>query len=131
LAQAVEVLRKPIYWRGKKMDRYQPKLASLLNNQTLSDLANLEHSALYNLRNRAPGTLQNLIAPYEHRAFAREATAENPLMALPIAAAIPLYSGAKALGLIKTRSEPSLSEIGQGYLGIGEGIGKYLGLLSK
>ena len=66
--------------------------------------------------------LQNLLAGYEHRAFAREATADNPLMALPIAAATPLYQLAKLLGTTDSRSQASWGQMGQGLLGVGEGL---------
>lgn len=67
--------------------------------------------------------LQNLIAPYEHRAFAREWTAEDPWIAAPsLAVATPAYSLAKLLSAHGGRSEPSMAEITQGYQGIWEGL---------
>jgi hypothetical protein len=82
----------------------------------------LDHATLYRLRREAQDReLQNLLAGYEHRAFAREATADNPLMGVPIALATPLYQGAKLLGLTDSRSAPSWSQMGQGLLGVGEG----------
>lgn len=70
-----------------------------------------------------PGADQNKLAAMEHRAFAREWTQENPLVAVPsLAVATPLYAGAKALGLMSGRSKPSLYQVGQGYAGILDGL---------
>jgi hypothetical protein len=84
-------------------------------------LSQMDHAALYQARSRAPAQMQGLLSPYEHRAFAREATHENPLMALPIAAgtlAWPVYKSLVSPG----RSSPSLDQVGQGLLGVGEGL---------
>jgi hypothetical protein len=71
----------------------------------------------------SPTADHNQLAPLEHRAFAREWTQENPWLAVPsLAAAIPLYTAAKALGFTNARSKPSLREIGQGYAGILDGL---------
>ena len=88
------------------------------------DLSNLDHATLYMMRARAQDqALQDLLAGYEHRAFAREAVAEKPWMALPIALATPLYQGAKLVpGLMNSRSKPSFSQMGQGLLGVYEGL---------
>ncbi len=88
-------------------------------------LASMDHASLYNARAKAPKEMQGLLAPYEHRAFAREATEENPLLALPIAAGTltwPLYKMLVSPG----RSDPSLNQVGQGLLGVGEGLGRGL-----
>ena len=86
-------------------------------------LAKMSHAQIYNQR-KLPGSDQNFLAPYEHRAFTREETARNPLMALPLAVATPLYTAGKMLSPtnLDARSKPSLAEILQGYLGIGEGL---------
>lgn len=91
------------------------------------ELAKMDHATLYGLRERnaAQKLVYAALAPYEHRAFAREATDENLGLALPIALATPLYAGAKALGLMKndgTTTPPSFSQVGQGLLGVGEGV---------
>jgi soluble lytic murein transglycosylase-like protein len=81
------------------------------------------HAALYMERDKATTKeQQNALASKEHRAFAREAVAENPAMALPIAAAIPLYQGAKALGVTASRSDPSIAQAVEGLRGVGEGL---------
>jgi lipid II:glycine glycyltransferase (peptidoglycan interpeptide bridge formation enzyme) len=91
-------------------------------------LAKMDHSDLYNLRSSMKGNkeAQNVIAPFEHRAFAREATANNPLMSVPIAAAIPIYTAAKAVGLTGARSGASVDEVVEGYTGLAEGIKRSL-----
>ncbi len=86
-------------------------------------MQNLDHATLYMMRQRAKTQAeQDALAALEHRAFAREATAENPLMALPITAATPVYQLAKLLGLTQSRSAPSWNQMGQGLLGVGEGL---------
>lgn len=70
---------------------------------------------------------QNAISPYEHRAFAREWMQQNPLVAgVSLPFAIPAYTIYKALGLSNSRSQPSMDEIKQGYVGYGEGLLKAL-----
>lgn len=86
-------------------------------------LEKMSHADLYRMRAQL-GADQGLLAPYEHRAFAREATAENPLMALPIATAIPFYQLQKILGLSGARSAPSMDQMVQAYKGIWEGLQK-------
>lgn len=87
------------------------------------DYARAPHAELYMRRYRAtdPET-QNMLAAYEHRAFAREAVGENPLMAVPIALAAPLYQLQKAAGLSGARSKPSLNQLLQGWTGVAEGV---------
>ena len=76
------------------------------------------------LRLRASSPHQDLLAPLEHRAFAREWVGENPLNALPLAAAIPGYQLAKLLGLTQSRSKPSMDQLFGGYQGVLEGLNK-------
>lgn len=83
-------------------------------------LSGLDHATLYQMRARAPNKMQGLLSPYEHQAFAREATMENPLMALPIAAGTLAYQPYKAL--FGARSEPSWNQVRQGMLGVGQGL---------
>lgn len=65
--------------------------------------------------------MQNLISQYEHQAFTRESTAENPLMAVPYAVAIPGYNVYKQM-TGAGRSEPSMGQVVQGYKGIYQGL---------
>lgn len=93
---------------------------NLLN---LSDevLASLPHSLLYQAREYAPREDQGRLSKYEHRAFAREAVPENPLMALSLPFAIPGYQVYKSVAG-KSRSQPSIEQALQGLVGVGEGV---------
>ena len=86
-------------------------------------LGAMSHADLYRLRQQTQDPeLQNLLAGYEHRAFAREATAENPWLAPSLAVATPLYQLYKLLGLGASRSQPSMNQAVQGLTGVGEGL---------
>lgn len=100
------------------MDQRQAVLAALMENPQLAE--SLPHAELYSLRGMAPPQMQNTLAPYEHQAFAREATAENPLLALPIAVGTPAYQVYKAM--FGARSDPSLQQIGAGWKGVAQGL---------
>lgn len=96
---------------------------------TQEQLATMDHATLYTLRarNESNRDVFALLAPFEHRAFAREATAENPALAVPIALATPLYAGAKAVGLMRdggNATDPSMKQVGYGLAGVGEGLAK-------
>jgi len=83
------------------------------------------HAQLLAQRNALPPTSpqQIALAAKEHQAFAREWTNESPLVAIPsLLAAIPGYTAAKAVGVVKSRTPASLGEIAAGYKGIGQGI---------
>lgn len=85
-------------------------------------LSGLGHDTLYRLRERnVDPNLQNVLAGYEHRAFAREYVRDNPWMAPSLAVAIPAYTGYKQTFDTQARSKPSLSEMKQGMMGVGEG----------
>lgn len=107
------------------MENLDP-LALLLTEK--EKLARMKHQELLTLRqhNTAPG-VQEILAPYEHRAFAREEVEENPLKALPLLFMIPGYQGAKALGLGGARTGPSFEQFKQGNIGILDGLKAYLG----
>lgn len=97
---------------------YQDRLALLL--------ARMPHSGLMQLRDSVPNNspLQAQLAPYEHRAFARELTQDNPFMAVPLAVATPAYQLGKLISPsnLGARTPPSLEELIQAYKGIGEGL---------
>lgn len=100
-------------------------LASHLQEFTAEDLKKLPHALLYQAREYAAGAeAQNKLAPAEHQAFAREATQESPLLALPIALAALAYQPAKAL-LGQSRSDVSLEQVGAGLSGVAEGLSNY------
>ena len=89
-------------------------------------LAGMGFKTLNDLRDRnTDPQLQNLLAGYEHRAFAREYLTENPWMIPSMAVATPGYTAMKMLPKAVTgnrsRSQPSLFELGQGMMGVGEG----------
>jgi hypothetical protein len=113
------------------------ELARMLDHIPPQELARLDHATLYGARGYLPSDKQGRLSPYEHRAFAREATNENPLLALPIAAGTLAYQPYKAI--FGARSAPSFSQVGQGLLGVGEGLygagegllGRVRGLLSR
>ena len=88
-----------------------------------ASLPNLDHATLYRMRRSASDqALQDLLAGYEHRAFAREAVAEQPWLAPSLLVATPLYQLAKLAGVTNSRSAPSMSQMGHGLLGVGEGL---------
>lgn len=90
----------------------------------------LSFAELRRLRDALPDPVaQRFLAPYEHRAFAREYTMQSPILGLGLIGAIPAYQAAKGLNLMGSRTgfDP-LIQMGQGYLGMGEGL---LGLLRR
>lgn len=85
-------------------------------------LSQLSRHQLYEMRNQ-PGADQQLLAPLEHRAYAKEYVTADPWRAVPsLAVAIPAYTALKALGLKKARSPASVNEMVQGYAGIMDGL---------
>lgn len=97
------------------------EIAASLSMLDEDALKRLGHAELYSARRYVPKELQNKISPYEHRAFAREATQENPLLALPIAAGTLAYQPYKML-MGQSRSGASLDQVGHGFAGVGEGL---------
>lgn len=86
------------------------------------DFENMSWSDLYQLRSKTKDPLQQaLLAPYEHRAYAREQVAENPAMAPFYAAAVPAYQAFKSL-YGTSRTPASLNQVTQGWTGVGEGL---------
>jgi len=72
----------------------------------------------------SPNADQSRLGPLEHEAFAREWVKDNPLALFSLLAAIPGYSAAKGLGLVKGRSPASLEEMAGGYRGVWQGLGE-------
>ncbi len=95
-----------------------------LNSLDPKVLENLNFEDLRTLRNRAGDNqeLQNLLAPYEHQVYARDYTEENPLGAVAMMMGIPAYAGAKAIGLMKGRSDNLSGQMLAGYKGVGQGM---------
>lgn len=96
-------------------------LDAMLTTEPVEKLNQMEHAVLYQARARASKEMQNKLAGPEHRAFAREATEENPLLALPIAVATLGYQPYKMLAG-QSRSNASLDQVLQGLTGVGEGL---------
>lgn len=90
----------------------------------LPDFGSMSHADLVALRDRTPANEQSMIAPFEHRAFAREWLKDSPyLAAASLPFAIPAYAAAKAVGLGgKARTPASLDELFAGYHGYAEGM---------
>ena len=87
-----------------------------------TDLAAMEHAEIMRLRGE-PGADQARLAPFEHRAFAREFAQESPVKAaISLPFAIPAYTASKVLGMQKSRSPASMEEVKQGYIGLAEGL---------
>jgi len=104
--------------------------------QDYEDPTSMPFSALTKLRDeygRSNKEAQNMLAPYEHRAFAREYIQENPLMSIPMATMmVPGYQLSKLFPSIsgnKSRSSPGLNQMGQEYMGILEGLGGWINTL--
>lgn len=69
--------------------------------------------------------MQQVLAPYEHKAFARDWMNESPgLAAVSLPAAIPAYAGAKAVGALQGRSgaENPMGQMAAGFTGYGQGL---------
>ena len=91
--------------------------------QAAGDLAVMGRHELQTLRKGKGMAAQAMLAPYEHRAYAREYVQDEGMKgAASLAVAIPAYSAAKALGLTNARSPASMEEMKQGYKGIFEGL---------
>ena len=101
-------------------------MAGLLANYIAPpDYDSMTQDQLLRLRNSLPDNdpRQAMLAPYEHQAFAREYTADNPILGtLGLSVAIPAYAAAKALGLQHARTRPSIAAVLAGYRGIGQGL---------
>lgn len=107
-----------------KTDITPQELAKLVPQLTSQQLAKLNHAVLYQAREHSGPEMQNKLAAPEHRAFAREATAENPLMALSIALATLGYQPYKMMQG-ESRSSASVDQIVQGLTGVGEGLTQF------
>lgn len=116
----------------------------------MSGLLDKTHAELYEMRRKADAEQQGLLAPLEHRAFAREWSNESPVMAgVSLPFAIPGYTAGKAVaksdpvigtnpmfaipyamvrnaardfGLHNSRSPASMEEMKQAFIGMGEGL---------
>lgn len=94
-------------------------------------LAQRPWEELLAMRRESPVEDQALLAPLEHRAYAREQVSENPLMAIPFGAMVPAYQAYKAAGFaLGTRggdeTRPSWDQVSHGYKGIVEGVKEWI-----
>jgi len=90
------------------------------------EMSKMDWETLYKLRNQKGLSQedQNYLAPYEHQAYARE-MATGPGTALQQAILTLGYTPYKMIVAPgKSRSEPSLNEIGRGLLGAWQGLTK-------
>ena len=89
------------------------------------DLASMGRHELQVMRKGKSRKEQAALAPFEHRAYAREFAQDRPLAAaISLPVAIPAYTAAKALGLTDARSPASLEEMKQGFKGLFEGLNR-------
>lgn len=80
---------------------------------------------------KAHPEVQEMLAQFEHRAYAREEVAKNPMMAPVYGAMVPAYAGYKALGKLMGTRGPNetggtLGQMVQGFTGVGEGINQWM-----
>jgi|GEM_PF-2674930 len=113
--------RKPLLAAGGIRPAKSEKLPSD------DDMAKMTWNDLYQLRVKARGNpeAQAAIAPYEHRAYAREEVAKNPLAAPAWVVMPPAYQAAKAAGLTDSddmSSPASMKQVAQGLIGVAEGV---------
>ena len=94
----------------------------MANAYDTSEKAALERFAKLMFARDQPGADQAKLGPIEHGAFVEAMVTEHPAMAVPMFFATPAYTAGKAAGLLKTRSPPSVSEMAEGYYGIGRGL---------
>ena len=93
----------------------------------MSDYERMTWQQLQDLRDKNAGDqqMQQQLAPFEHRAYARESVAENPLNALKFAFMIPGYQAAKASGVLDSDASTtpaSFDQVTQGFAGISDGL---------
>lgn len=97
---------------------------------TEEQLIRMDHADLMMMRqqNKTRPGADEFIAPYEHRAFARETTQANPpVNAAMLLFAIPAYYAAKSLGVnVNTNSSAatpaSTEQMRQGFYGVWDGL---------
>ena len=99
------------------------------------DLSKMSWQELMKLRDKLTNREdQNAVAPYEHRAYARD-NSGTPYEAIQQAIATPFYTGAKVINRVVnaagvpmsiggSRSDPSWSELGQGIRGALEALAR-------
>lgn len=102
----------------------------VVNGMTLPHddvMSQMPWGKLIDLRNQAGNNVQaqSAIAPYEHRAYARENVGLNPVSAAVWAGMPIAYQAGKILGVTPSDSQTtpaSFKQFAQGELGVAEGI---------
>ena len=93
-----------------------------LSLRELSDVSNMDFTNLTRLRKKYQNDpwMSELLAPFEHQAYAREFAKDNPLS---MGASIPLYQVYKFLsGRQEGRTPASLDQMFAGFRGMSEGL---------
>lgn len=106
-----------------QQSQYTPEqVIQYLQSLTPEQLSKMDFGTLMRARELATDrSQQNALAPYEHRAFTRQAVYDNPLMALPLGLGAVAYQPYKAYkGL--SRSDPSMTQVTQGIAGVVDGL---------
>lgn len=97
------------------------EIAAQLQQLGPDRLKAMDWMTLLQARRHVPLEQQNLIAPYEHRAYARETVQHDPLAALGLAVGAIGYQPYKML-TGEGRSTPSMKTMTEGLTGVGEGL---------
>lgn len=99
-------------------------LASAVEGKPLSEQS---WEQLLQARKEAEGdpAKQAVLAPFEHRAYAREYVRDNPLAAPGMAMMTPAYYAAKKMGLANGRTEADVDQVMAGWQGTAEGLMDY------
>ena len=73
--------------------------------------------------NKGDKELQEKIAPFEHRAYARELVKDSPSTAILLPFLIPGYQVAKGMGMDSIEATPpSMEQLKEGFAGLYEGL---------
>ena len=100
-----------------------------MNDMSLADISSMSWDDLRKLRSmyNSDPAMQQLLAPLEHRAYAREYVQRNPRTGpVAMAGAVPAWQLAKMFGIGSargSRSKPSIDQLFAGYQGMFEGMG--------
>jgi hypothetical protein len=129
---AQEASRKPVVSSkkpriGMGLHRLMQDVKGAVVDTIMPDPDGLESMGHFELMEKRSGAKtkeeQNRLAPYEHRAWAREYVKENPTAAVVLPGLIMAYNAAKGMGMREGRSDPSADAILEGLKGTVEGLG--------
>lgn len=119
-AKALEPLERQAFLKARAKEVQQEVKKT---DPTPDEMISMSWDELRLLREGKTQEEQNKIAPYEHRAWAREYIKETPEAAIVMPGMIYAYNLAKGLGLHGGRSEAGPKAIAEGLKGWLEGIG--------